>query len=334
MAELVVTVLMPVYNGRQYLREAIESILTQSYRNFEFIIINDGSTDDSEEIILSYTDNRIKYIKNEKNIKLIATLNNGLAMAAGKYIARMDADDISLPQRLERQVAFMESNPEMTLAGTWFESIGDIARVVKYESDINLIRFKMLYQTQFCHPSVIVRRSIIDQIPVLFDPAYIHAEDYELFSRIAYTYQVGNLPEVLLRYRVHQSNVSVLYKNTQIENSRKVMVSNFAALGILATCKQVDLFEKLAYQNYAELAGQLNVLEDLLLKMIAASPENKAIAHPFLFNHATRAWFNTCYNLIGRAPDIRSVFYQSPITKQFIGQKDKLRFMLKSILVN
>jgi glycosyltransferase involved in cell wall biosynthesis len=133
-----VTVLMPVYNGEEFLHEAIESILKQTYLNFELLIINDGSTDSSENIILSYPDTRIRYIKNESNIKLIATLNNGFALAQGKYIVRMDADDYSVKERLQKQVAFMEANPEVTLAGSWFETIGDEpSRVVKYESDVN-----------------------------------------------------------------------------------------------------------------------------------------------------------------------------------------------------
>ena len=206
-----VSVLMPVYNGEQFLHEAIESILQQTYLNFELLIINDGSTDSSERIILSYPDTRIKYVKNESNIKLIATLNKGFALAQGKYIVRMDADDYSVKERLQKQVAFMEANPEVTLAGSWFETIGDEpSRVVKYESDVTFIRFKMLYQTQFCHPSVILRKSVTDQMPVLFDRDYIHAEDYELFSRIAYAFRVSNLPEVLLKYRTHSGNVSVL----------------------------------------------------------------------------------------------------------------------------
>ena len=110
MSKPLVSVLMAVYNGEKYLLEAIESILNQTYTNFEFLIINDGSTDSTEEIILSYSDQRIRYIKNEQNLKLIASLNKGLDLAKGKYIARMDADDISLPDRLEKQVNFLERN--------------------------------------------------------------------------------------------------------------------------------------------------------------------------------------------------------------------------------
>ena len=112
-----VTVLMPVYNCEKYLRESIESILNQTFKDFEFLIINDGSSDKSAEIVESYNDNRINFVQNEKNIGLAASLNRGLDIAKGEYIARMDADDISLPERLEKQVRFMETNPQIGICG-------------------------------------------------------------------------------------------------------------------------------------------------------------------------------------------------------------------------
>ena len=120
-----ITVLMPVYNGEKYLKESIESILKQTFRDFEFLIINDTSTDESEKIIRSFKDSRIKLIKNEKNIGLTKSLNKGLDLAKGEYMARMDADDISLPKRLEIQVAFMDKNPKIGVIGAWAKVIGE-----------------------------------------------------------------------------------------------------------------------------------------------------------------------------------------------------------------
>jgi glycosyltransferase involved in cell wall biosynthesis len=327
-----VTVLMPVYNAQLYLGEAIDSILQQTYGNFELLIINDGSTDGSEEIILGYKDSRIKHIKNEQNLKLIATLNKGFSLATGKYIARMDADDYSLNQRLEKQVAFMEANPKVAMAGSWFESLGKNSKIVKYESDVNSIRFKMLYQTQFCHPSVILRKAVTDQLLVLFDPAYVHAEDYELFSRLAYQFKVYNLPEVLLKYRIHSGNVSVLHKKVQVENSIKIRVSNFKAIGVTVTIEEAQLFEELAYQNYDKLIGSLNLIEGLLTKILKASRGNSIISGQFLSDYATQSWFNICYNLIGKEKNINSVFFNSEITKVHLTQFAKLRFRARCLL--
>ena len=110
-----ISIILPAYNAEKYLAPAIESILQQSFKDFEFIILNDGSTDNTEKIILSYTDSRIKYIKNEKNLKLIKTLNKGIELAKGKYIARMDADDIALPTMLEECYTFFETHPEYSI---------------------------------------------------------------------------------------------------------------------------------------------------------------------------------------------------------------------------
>jgi glycosyltransferase involved in cell wall biosynthesis len=120
-----VTVLMPVYNTEMYLKEAIDSILNQTFRDFEFIVINDGSTDSTSDIIESYSDPRIIYLQNEKNLGVATSLNKGLSIAKGTYIARMDGDDVSRCDRLEKQVAFMDANPEIGVCGTWLETIGD-----------------------------------------------------------------------------------------------------------------------------------------------------------------------------------------------------------------
>ena len=116
-----VTVLMPVYNGEKYLKEAITSILLQTFDDFEFLIINDGSSDASVDIIQSFRDPRIRLVHNDTNIGLIATLNKGLKLAHGKYVARMDQDDISLPRRLEKQTYFMDNNPDVGVCGTWIK---------------------------------------------------------------------------------------------------------------------------------------------------------------------------------------------------------------------
>ena len=151
-----VTVLMAVYNGEKYLREAIESILDQTYTNFEFLIINDGSSDRTEEIILSYNDKRIRYIKNEQNLKLIASLNKGLDLAKGEFIARMDADDISLPERLEKQINFLEKHPEIGLLGSWVRTLGlTNNRNIIFKQGHNTIRIQLLFNNFFHHPSVV-----------------------------------------------------------------------------------------------------------------------------------------------------------------------------------
>ena len=324
-----ITVLMPVYNAGQYLAEAIESILAQTFTDFEFIIINDGSTDNSEEIIKRYQDPRISYYKNDTNLKLIATLNKGIALSAGKYIARMDADDISLPLRLERQFSFMESHSEVTLCGTWFESFGDESKINKYEADLNLIRLKMLYQTQFCHPSVIIRKSALQEINPPFDFDYPHAEDYDLFSKLTYGSVVTNLPEVLVKYRTHTDSVSRVYKDIQVTNSIKIRISNFSRIGLEVSKQEVINLEMLAYQQYGNLITQVDVVKNLLLKIAHADTKNAGIEHTYRVNFCVTLWFNLCYNLIGMKKEIPEIFFSSVITRKYISGWWKLKFYIK-----
>ncbi|MFT4982891.1 MAG: glycosyltransferase involved in cell wall biosynthesis, partial [Bacteroidia bacterium] len=156
-----VTVLMPVYNAENYVETAIQSILEQTYVNFELLVIDDGSTDGSATIINGIDDSRINYVKNDVNLKLITTLNKGLKLAKGKYIARLDADDIAEKTRLQEQVDFMEANVVVGLSGTWYTAFGTVNSTVRNPTSNQDIRFMALYQCPIIHPSTIFRTSVI-----------------------------------------------------------------------------------------------------------------------------------------------------------------------------
>ena len=202
-----VSVVMPVYNGEKYLKEAIESILKQSYTDFEFIILNDGSTDKTEEIILSYDDPRIVYVKNENNLQIVETLNKGISLAKGKYIARMDADDISLSERLKKQVDFMDKNPEIGVCGSWVEYFGGQEGIWKTPQKDDEIKMSLFMGSPFSHPSVIIRRDLFSD-KCSYSSEYPQAEDYYLWSVLAPRCQFHNIQEVLLRYRIHSCQLS------------------------------------------------------------------------------------------------------------------------------
>ena len=152
-----VSVVMSVYNGGEFLKDAINSILSQSYKNFEFIIINDGSSDNFSEILELYDDERIKVLNNQENKGLVYSLNRGLLESIGKYIVRMDADDISLPNRIEKQVEFMQREPEVGVCGSYIEIFGDTIKrkVQRFPSNVNVNEAFLLFSTCLAHPSVI-----------------------------------------------------------------------------------------------------------------------------------------------------------------------------------
>lgn len=219
-----VSVIMPVYNAEEnHLREAILSILKQTYTDFELIILNDGSTNNSEEVIKSFDDPRIVYVKNDKNLKIIKTLNKGLELAKGEYIARMDSDDISDTRRLEIQVKYLDEHPKVALAGTWAVAF---PVKIKYRLPTHAQDIKMFLR--YCsnciiHPTVMVRKSVLAENNLKYDEAYPHAEDYKLWCDLSEKYDLANIPEVLFAHRLHTTSVSALNARVQQNISDKIL---------------------------------------------------------------------------------------------------------------
>lgn len=208
-----VSVLMPVYNSQLYLKDAIESILNQSFGNFEFIIVNDGSTDDSSKIVASFSDTRIRYFSFDNNQGVVKALNFGLDKAQGKYIARMDSDDVADPRRLEKQFQYMEVNPKCVVCGSRFTFLGT-NQVVNLPITDAEIKLKMLSATPICHPSVFVRRDTLT-CHNLYYRSRTHCEDLDLWVRMSQFGQFYNLDESLLYYRIHGSNISLKKRNSE-----------------------------------------------------------------------------------------------------------------------
>lgn len=205
-----IAIIMPVYNAEKYLREAIESILRQTYRNFILYIINDGSSDNSEEIILSFKDQRIKYIKNSCNLGIVKTLNKGLALADTKYIARMDADDICDKRRLEIQYNELENDSDLFLLGTAASLINEdgiiVGKIIPPQDD-RVIRTSLLFSNVFIHSSIMIRNSILKENNWNYDINHKAVEDYGLWTKIADKYKVKILPLQLMKYRINTEGI-------------------------------------------------------------------------------------------------------------------------------
>lgn len=204
-----VSVIMSVYNGERYLPEAIDSIINQTFKDFEFIIINDGSTDRTKEIVESYDDERIMLIE-QANMGLTKSLNRGLRLANSEYIARMDADDISHPERLYKQVSFLEQNKDVGLIGTDLLVINENGKLlynIKLPPDSPTIKQNMLKCNQFGHGAVMLRKECIDRIG-FYREEVGPVEDYDLWLRISDEYDVANICEPLYQWRFHNKQVS------------------------------------------------------------------------------------------------------------------------------
>lgn len=210
-----VSVIMPAYNAERFIGEAINSILNQTYRDFELIIISDGSTDLTPSIIKQYAkqDKRIRFFNNRRNRGLVYVLNMGLRKARGEYIARMDADDISRTTRFEKQVAYLDTNPDVGVLGTVIEAFGIYRAYGIQKPVVELADF--VDNNYVAHPTVMMRGSIVRKYKFRYDPAYKHVEDYELWMRMIRVTKIHNIMEVLLMYRVTGDNVSIQHNSEQ-----------------------------------------------------------------------------------------------------------------------
>lgn len=227
-----VSILLPVYNCETYIGEAIESLLSQTYRNFELIIIDDGSTDCTAAILNKYSDPRIRPYQ-QPNKGLAFALNRAVQLAEGEYIARQDADDRSLPQRVERQVAFLEANPAVGVVGTWAEIWKEgkrTKRIHKHPANNAVLKFNLLFDNYFVHSSVMIRKTVFDKVGLYSTEKERQPEDYELWSRIVRDegFKVANIPEVLLIYREVASSICRTGINPFVDRVLKMSIENLS----------------------------------------------------------------------------------------------------------
>lgn len=252
-----VSVVIPVYNSADTLAEAMESILAQTYRNFELLILDDGSTDSSADIAssLAARDGRIRLIR-QSNQGKSAAATRALHDAAGEFVAIMHSDDIALPQRIEKQLAFMRARPEIDLCGTGFEMFGAISTIIHVESDPDLIRAMFLFSNMLAHSSVMMRRAVA-QI-VQYDPTYTFAEDYELWTRLSLRYRISNVNEILLRYRVTTHHTSDNYNKNIVADARRAQHAYLRMCGFAPDERQLAAHDGLAWRQLIPDAEHLN----------------------------------------------------------------------------
>lgn len=252
----VITVVMSTYNRAELLPHAIDSILNQTYGDFEFIIINDGSTDGTADILKAYAhrDKRIRVITNHPNQGLITSLNKGIDKARGKYIARMDDDDIALPQRFERQVAFMDTHPDITVVGSWISPL-DSREPYSFQRETDPKRIHiMLYlgSVPVCHPSIFIRRDFLDRHHIRYRLGYEAAEDRPFYGEIMSAGgQIASIPEVLMQYRLHQSNNPEYYYRQNMNKRRfhVTFINQFFPFDVSESFRKCDLLPRMLKAN-------------------------------------------------------------------------------------
>lgn len=247
MTNIKVSVLIPVYNSAAFIKEAVESILNQTYTDFELLLLNDDSTDNSEDIIKSFTDTRIRYYSNKKNLGISGSRNKLLDLAQGEYLAIMDHDDISLPTRLEKQVRFMNANPDVAMLGTW----GELFCRTKPSSIFEKLKSRfinlgwvwcqpknptlkdMAEGNPVMHSSSMLRKSALQKLNIRYNPEYSPAEDFDLCRQILEAGQkLANIQEILFKYHYHGKNYSLQNKKAMAIADKKVKQDVYRLLNI------------------------------------------------------------------------------------------------------
>lgn len=277
-----ITVLMPVYNAEQFLREAMDSMLNQSFRDFEFLIIDDGSTDASISMIQQYQDPRIRLIRNEKNLGISPTLNRGIELASTDLIARMDADDISYPDRLQKQYDYMMAHPDCALLSTWARVITHdkkFVRMEKYRS--NFYYYNLTFECWMYHPTVMFRRKPVMDVGMYSMP---YSEDYDLFWKLSVNYEIGNLAEPLVDYRLSPTSLNTVLRKEEydianeenvLRNIRFYMGSNFLISKAGLECLRHNFQPFIKLNSVGEILNCLKVLDAFTQRILEKENVNR-----------------------------------------------------------
>ena len=328
-----ISVLMPVYNGQQYVAEAIDSILNQTYKHFELLLLDDGSSDNSEQIIKGYKDSRIVYIKNETNKGLIFTLNLGIGLSKGIYIARMDADDISEANRFEKQIQEFQNDEKLVICGSFIKTFGNGAEY--YISHMPVTNSQILasifFTCPFAHPSVMLKKESLLKLNEFYREDYKHSEDYDLWSRLVFVGNSKNIPDFLLNYRVHDKQVSTVFEDHKYQSVAKIQANLLSQFDIVPTETEsyflLNLFKGISKQNKHYLFSGLAFLDKLHRQFSVKYPYYKEEHSQVLVNR----WFKICGNSGMGILNLKLAFKLPFFKVKYLKFKDFIKLFYKSI---
>jgi len=238
-----VSVIMPVYNGEKYVEEAVNSILLQTFSNWELIVVNDASTDGTEKILEKFKNTRIKVIKNERNSGSVVSRNIACQNSLGEYIAILDADDVAMPDRLKEQVKFLDAHSDFGLVGSWAKIIDkdgrQLGHIVKDTTPSQKIPIKLLFHNVLAFSSVMMRKSFMPEKP--FDEDSVPVEDVALYLKMLPVSKFACVPKVLISYRSHEKGISKVYGAKRQEVMDRLIKGQLEKLGITASADELKI---------------------------------------------------------------------------------------------
>jgi len=301
---------MPCHNGARFLRSSIDSVLAQTFRNFELIVVDDGSTDDSRAIIerAAREDARVRLVSLDANCGVVGAINAGLHLAAGAWIARMDADDLSAPERLERQLAWLQAN-NIDLCGTWFVEFGrGLSRAVRWPTSVSGVRAALLFQNALCHPTVMGKRKVFETHG--YRESHALVEDYDLWSRASVDFRIANMPDVLLRYRRHAGQVSTTRREAMEAVNRSIREATLRRQGFVPTEEDLSFHHMVREGRSIHRLDDLLGIEDWLLRLHDAHTDADARRVVAL------QWLRACIRAAPLGSRMLKAWRASPLRRQ------------------
>ena len=335
MSNPLISVIMPVFNAEHYLRKSIESILNQSITSFEFLIFDDGSIDNSVSIINSYIDSRISLYKSPNNKGYLVHLNQGINIARGKYIARMDADDISFPDRFEKQVNFLEQNSQFALVGSSviiIDTDGNETKSMNLASEC--LPTDLFWKNPIVHSTVMGRTEIFKKY--YYSNDYYTAEDYYLWSQISLSDGIANLETPLLKYRIHKNNISVLKSVQQQACTRNIYLFHLSRLGLAhLSSEELELHNMLVHDKI-DITKNNNsqILKTLLWIRRLRSCNNKLLVFDIkCFNSKLKSKWETCFQFnLSYKHGIKAIPLAWDNFNKTVKTKTKIVFIIRCII--
>ena len=330
----ILSVLMPVFNSEQFIAEAIESILNQTFKDFEFLILDDASTDKSFEIIKEFKnkDPRIKVFQNAKNLGVVESRNKLINLSKGKYIAWIDSDDIAFENRLEKQVDFLETHPEIGMVGSNASTIDENNNKIGkwlFETEPQKLKIELFFHSPFLSSAVVIRKSCLPQN--YYNSNFPVAEDFDLYSKIAEQYEIANIREFLVKYRINSKGLSKSNTEKMERLSIQVIKEHAERLGIkleentIKNLRKPVTASKIAPNEISGIEKSLILLKNMLINKEGF---NKTATDEVIQKY----WFETCRKSTHNGLKILKIFFKSSLFCKKLSLKDNCRLFVRALI--
>jgi glycosyltransferase involved in cell wall biosynthesis len=292
-----VTFLVPFFNAERHLVASVGSMLSQTYADWKALLIDDCSSDSSRQVVESFRDGRIKTIVNERNLGVAAALNRGLELVDTEFIARTDADDVCCPRRLEDQLLFMRDNPDVGAVGAWARFTGGHMNAVDRRPwGGDAVRATLCLDNPIIHPSVMIRKCVLDQHKLRYDPTYSRSEDFDLWSRMSEHAALDNVPEVLLKYRVHGESITSVARVDMDRQRLEILRRELGKIGMEPTEEELIFHGNAGCGKRMTSRTEIEKAEAWFQRLLDANGRTNHNTHDSMKKAVAMTWFKLCSN--------------------------------------